>query len=51
MGKNVQNNYALKTQGEKREEKMVSSDTRRCVAMNLRFYGVPRAIRGCPRRW
>jgi hypothetical protein len=38
---------ALKTQGEKLEEKTVSSDTKRSTATNLRSYGVPRAIRGC----
>ena len=32
------------TQGEKHEEKMVSSDTRRSAAVKPRFYGVPRAI-------
>ena len=30
---------------------MVSSDTGRSAAINLRFCGVPRAIRGRPRRW
>ena len=38
-------------QGEKHEEKMASSDTRRSAAMKLLFYSVPRAIRRCPRRW
>ena len=32
--------------GEQLEEKMVSSDTRRNVAINLRLYGVPGVIAG-----
>ncbi len=37
--------------GRKREEKMVSSNTRRSAAMKPRFNGIPRANRGWPARW